>query len=602
MNWQLPPYVWPVLLAGAICFILAIQAWRRRSAPGAVPFALLMLAVTGWSAGYTLELLQFSLPGKVFWTNFNYAFIVMVPAAWLIFALKYTDRVDKIRPAAILLLCIEPILTLVMTWTNEYHRLFRTEVALVQINSFVVLDSTFGIAFWIHAVYSYALLVAGTGLLIRASIRSPRLYRGQATATLIGALLPWIGNAVYLLGWSPFDLTPIAFALTGLANSWALFRFRMLDIVPVARDLVIESMSDNVVVLDTHNRIVDCNPAAERLLGCSSSDAIGQPAGQVFPRGWAPVEEYREVYEADEEIVLQQAGEERYFDLTISPLRDRWGRLTGRLIVLRDISERKRAEKALREAKKASETANRSKSEFISLISHELRIPMTFIRGYAELLAEGDLGPVTDEQIEQLKVIESNVERMVVLVSDLSDISHIESGHLRLDLDSVSVSTVVDDVIRSVRNKVEQKDQRIAVGVPDNLPPVWADRTRLAQVLTNLVDNAHKYTPPGETIVIRAERMEGDQDGSGDGMVHISVEDQGIGIRLEDQEAIFQKFFRSDEPQVHDVPGTGLGLSIAKNLVDMQGGDIWFESEWGEGSTFHFTVPVKRPPVEMQDN
>jgi signal transduction histidine kinase len=239
------------------------------------------------------------------------------------------------------------------------------------------------------------------------------------------------------------------------------------------------------------------------------------------------------------------------------------------------------------------QAANNAKSEFVSFVAHELKNPMTSIKGYSELLAAGAVGTINDMQSNFLSTIRSNVERMSTLVSDLNDNSKIEAGRLRLEFKAVDVNEVADETIRSAKKQLEEKEQTIAVEMPEKMAKVWADRTRLAQVIINLISNAHKYTPQGGSIIIGAEQATNQWDPQGAAeVVHIWVKDNGIGISPEDQEKIFQKFFRSEDQKAREAPGTGLGLNITKSLVEMQGGRIWFESVYRQGTTFHFTVPV----------
>ncbi|HRQ33306.1 MAG TPA: HAMP domain-containing sensor histidine kinase, partial [Anaerolineales bacterium] len=164
---------------------------------------------------------------------------------------------------------------------------------------------------------------------------------------------------------------------------------------------------------------------------------------------------------------------------------------------------------------------------------------------------------------------------------------------LRLDFNVVDLSEVADEVIRSTKRQVEEKHQEIKLDLPQELPKVWADRLRVVQALTNLVSNANKYTSEGGTIYIGAARAENQWDPEGTKEVaHIWVRDNGIGISAEDQIKIFTKFFRSDDMKARESPGTGLGLNITKSLIEMQGGQIWFESEFRKGTTFHFTIPI----------
>jgi signal transduction histidine kinase len=246
--------------------------------------------------------------------------------------------------------------------------------------------------------------------------------------------------------------------------------------------------------------------------------------------------------------------------------------------------------------------ANEAKSEFVSIVSHELKTPMTSIKGYADLLFKGAAGEISEMQREFLRVIRSNVGRMNALVSDLLDISRIESGRLRLHNRSIPIKAVVDEVVQTMREGIRAKELTLTVKVPEDLPPVWADKDRLIQVLNNLVSNAYRYTLPGGTISVKATVW---PDGPPSGKVKpispdeqplrylcLSVSDTGVGISPKEQARIFEKFFRGDDPLVRETRGTGLGLSIAKSIVELHEGQMWFQSEPGQGSTFSFTVPI----------
>jgi signal transduction histidine kinase len=250
----------------------------------------------------------------------------------------------------------------------------------------------------------------------------------------------------------------------------------------------------------------------------------------------------------------------------------------------------------LAEARDQAVAANQSKSEFISTVSHELKIPMTSIKGYSDLMIAGATGPLTDKQTDFLNTIRSNVSRMATLVSDLTDISRIETGHLRIEPSAVNAKDLIEDVVKLSKNQLEQKKQTLTLEIGDDLPKVWCDKNRLSQIVTNLVSNANKYTQEGGTISVQAVRKMHACDGKeAQDVVQIKVQDNGFGMTPEDQEKLFNKFFRSADEQVRAAPGTGLGLSITKNLIELQNGCMWFESEYRKGTTFYFTVPVQQP-------
>jgi signal transduction histidine kinase len=253
-----------------------------------------------------------------------------------------------------------------------------------------------------------------------------------------------------------------------------------------------------------------------------------------------------------------------------------------------------RAASAIENARlyQAVEQANQAKTKFISVVTHELRIPMTSIKGYADLLRQGVVGPINEQQLSFLTIIRNNVERMGGLVSDLSDISRIEAGCLQLASSFISVCEYVDEILLAMKPRLEVKEQSVETELGLDLPEVYADPNRLMQILTNLVSNAAKYTPNGGRIHIRAK--------NDDGFVRVEVEDNGVGISSEDQGKLFTQFFRSEDPLVRDEQGWGLGLNVAKRLTELMGGNIGFNSDLGHGSTFWFTLPTSDGDVASQ--
>jgi two-component system cell cycle sensor histidine kinase/response regulator CckA len=376
MSWQYIPYLPPLLITAVISTALALYACRRRHVPGVVSFAVFMLAVVEWSLAYALELGSTSLSVKVLWVRVEYLGIVTVPVAWLVFVLRYTGREKWLTRRTLVLLVVVPLVTQPLVWTNESHSLIWRDIELDTGGPFAMLDLTYGAWWWIHTAYSYLLLLLGTLLLIQKLIRSPRLYRGQATVLLVGALAPWMVNALYIFDVSPFpnlDLTPFAFTLTGLAVIWGLFRFQLLDIVPLARDAVVEGMDDGVMVLDIQNRIVDVNPPVARIIGRPVSEIVGRPADQVLSAWPDLIERYSDVMETRTEIVLDIDEAQRYYDLRISPLYDRRGRLAGRLFVSRNITDWKRADELLREEKETFSSILRKAPYGVLLIDQDER-------------------------------------------------------------------------------------------------------------------------------------------------------------------------------------------------------------------------------------
>ncbi len=350
MNWIQALYLSPVFMAVILSALLAAFTWRRRPATGAIPLALTMFFTAEWSLFYILELLAPTLQEKFFWESLEYIGVVAIPVTWLMFALQYSGRERWVTPTNVSLICLIPVLTLLFFWTTPQWGWMRREMWLVDRGPFTLIGKTYASWFWISLAYNYLLILMGTALLVQALLRSPSLYRNQRILLITGGLLPMITNALSIFGLNPLpgiDLTPAAFALSGVLVAMGMFRYQLLDIYPVARDAVMESMADPVIVLNAANYIVDINPAALRYLERTLPQVIGLRAAQVFSAWDHLVEKYTSSLQADDEVELIVQGKPLYFDLHISPLYDLRQRFIGRLIALRDITRRKQAEQAL---------------------------------------------------------------------------------------------------------------------------------------------------------------------------------------------------------------------------------------------------------------
>jgi signal transduction histidine kinase len=237
---------------------------------------------------------------------------------------------------------------------------------------------------------------------------------------------------------------------------------------------------------------------------------------------------------------------------------------------------------------RALEAAAEAKATFVSTVSHELRVPMTAIKGYADMLRQGAAGPLTDLQTSFLDTIRRNVDRMSVLITDLSTINRIENGRLTPKMEPLDLAMLAGEAVAGLQDELAAKQQNVAFEVAPDLEPVLGDRSCVVQILANLIRNASQYSPAGRPIVVRAERVEE----QGRAWVQLQVIDQGVGISEDDRPRLFSPFFRSEDPKVRQEPGWGLGLTIAKMLTEAHGGRVSVISEPNVGSIFGFTLPV----------
>ncbi len=586
MTFQFTPLSWLPLLAGIVGLIIALYAWRLRPKRGATALTVLAVATAVWSLGYALEIAGADLPTKLFWAKVEYIGIATVPLCWLIFALEYAGRDRWLTRRNLALISIIPILTVLLAFTTEWHGLIWSTFNLDPGEKFAPLIVSHGAWFWVYWIYGQLVVLTGTIILIRTLLGAQQLYRRQALLILIAALLPWVGNFLYVSGLNPvapLDLTPFAFVLSAGAVALGLSRFRLISLTPIAQATVIEGMNDGMFVIDAQDNLADLNPAAERLLGRSAAHVIGQPIGGVFQAWPDLVERYRHVDEIRDEIKLGDGTERRYYELRLSTLKNRRGDLTGRVLLVRDITE-------LIEARDQALEADRLKSELLARVSHELRTPLSAILGYAELLHDGSFGPLAEHQ--QVAVLEmmGSTQELTILVNELLDSAQLEAHALVLRIRPFDPIEMLQRVENTLAVLARNRGLELTTTVSPDLPAtLLGDESRLRQILINLIGNAIKFTESG-TVQVRLY-------GVGEEHWAMEVSDTGPGIPKEAQHYVFDPFRQVDGSVTREYRGTGLGLSIVKSLVALMGGSVELESEVGRGSTFTITLPLQ-PRVE----
>lgn len=325
--------------------------FKYRPTLGTRSFAALMSSVGMWAFVAAFEVGSRDPLTKAFSYHFKYLFIVTVPVCWFIFGLYYSNRLQQLKVKFLLLLLALPMVTLVLVATNPLHNLMFTKVELIETDRYFLYFRNFGVWFWVHATYSYMLLFLGFIFLAKSLIDSPRPYRSQVVLLLIGGLTPWVLNMIFLFNISPFpylDLTPFAFAISGVAFMLGIIRYRLLDIVPIARDVIIKNMNDGILVVDNENRILDLNPAAAKMIGKGQNALIGADACDAI-EWWPQVipDELENHVSHQRVIALHLEGVPHSFRASRSPVYC-MDKSMGQLIVLNDITKARMAETAMR--------------------------------------------------------------------------------------------------------------------------------------------------------------------------------------------------------------------------------------------------------------
>ena len=352
--------------------------------------------------------------------------------------------------------------------------------------------------------------------------------------------------------------------------------------------VTLSSIGDAVIATDTKEHVTFINPVSENLTGWKKEEAIGKNLTEIFNIVHEhtgkliknPVERVlREnvvVELTNHTVLISRDGTKRPIDDSAAPIRDKEGNVTGVVLVFRDITERRRKEVEL---KKATDI----KSKFASMVSHELRSPLTVIKESINLVLEGLTGDISDKQRKFLDMAKQNSDRLARLINDILDFQKIESGRMEYDMRENNINDVVQEVQKSMAILANEKGLDITVKLDEHLPKIKFDKDRIIQVLTNLTDNAIKFTEKGIVSTIVEQQ---------DNTVHVMVRDTGPGIKAEDIPKLFQTFEQLETTRDKKKGGTGLGLAISKEIILSHKGKIWAESEFGTGSTFHFTLPL----------
>jgi signal transduction histidine kinase/ActR/RegA family two-component response regulator len=590
--WQYHPDAPWFLVAAGTSTLLAAFSWRRREMPTAPAFTVMMLGQSAWALGSGLELLVADVPAKIFCLDLMNIGVIVTPPSLLVFVLRYTSRASRLSRRRLAMIFAPAAVMLLVTWTNPWHHLYYRAILLVRFHGAWTGFEPRGPLFWVNAAYLYSAMALASLLLVMAARRSSGTQLARLRVLIVGVLLPWFVNALDLSGRSPIpqlDLTSMVFTATGLLLVPGVLHLKMLDLVPVARDRVLQGMREAVIVLDPQGRIAELNRAAHRLLDRNGRVAFGEAATLMF-RSWGEL--VAQLEDLSERSVEIGGADDSVSELQITRLEDA-GRLAGWLLLLRDITERRRAEQE-RQHRAGIEAESRAKDHFLAVLSHELRTPLTPILAAVSAMLEDDQDPAVRTTLEMIR---RNVELEARLIDDLLDLTRIGRGDLRLDLQSVDAHEVVLQAVDVCRGLIEQGRISLELDLLATDHYVEADPARLQQVTWNLLQNAAKFTPPGGSIAVRARNWKGPDNRS---WLVVEVIDTGVGIATELLPRIFEAFEQGGSTPRHR-RGLGLGLAIGRSLAEAQGGRLTATSAGqGQGSTFSLELPtVAQPAVAL---
>ena len=574
-----------------------MYVWRNRKVTGSSGLLFLFLAMTVWLLAEIFWLTLDSPGLKMLILKIEYVGVVTVPVGWLVFALQYTGRGSWITPRRLGAFAVIPVATLVLVWTNDSHGLIWPDYNLIQMGWTTVWERTYGPWYWVHISYSYGLLATGAVLLLGSARTSFPLYRRQALVIGMAVLVPVLWNVLYVLQISAFqdmDFTPLAFALSGLLLVVGIARYRLLDVVPVARETATERIGDGLIVMDARDRVVDVNAAAQRMIERSQSRIIGRHIAHVLPVGWVCLSRSRSgSKDTRYEVALGSNGRGRHYELLLSQLNDDENNGRGCVLVIHDITDIKQMEAELqqsvereKELRKSLEQEMNKRLEFTRALVHELRTPVTSVMAASEILS---IGLQEEPWLSMSSSVHRGITHLNNRIGELLDVAKGQVGRLHVEPDTGDILGLLRDIATDIGPVAAKQSKSVELNLPSALSVSCFDAQRIRQVVMNLLDNALKSTDDGGRVELGAEMV--------DSKVVVSVKDDGCGISPADMEDLFKSYSHL-EGRVKGSTGLGLGLALSRILVELHGGEIWAESKEGQGSVFSFSLPLDSHRIE----
>ena len=476
------PYIFLSVLSAFLTLIASITSWRR-SAPGAWMLSLLLLSMTIWSVFYSTRWMNISLDLKIISFNLMYVGISALPTLFLLFVLAFTHNEVWFTRRNVILLSMQPLLSIILLWTNAYHHLFYLSLNFTQENGFMIMDLVRGPWYLINMLYSYTIIGVGFLVLSQCALRWSPIYLNQYRLVLLGSLLPWVASAYSefkFIPWQGLDLAPLLFGVSGIIYVFAIMHTHFMDLIPIARSHLIEHMRDGILVLDVQNRIVDINPAMENFVDGTISSYLGKNALDVFQPWLENTDLFPQGTEARIELKVPK-DPSRYLDLQVTSLQDRGQLLNGRLMVFRDITERKLVEKRLRYVN------DRLQGQLIEigllqskLREQAIRDPLTnlFNRRYLEETLDRELSRAAREEYP-----------VCIIMIDLDHFKRINDthGHEAGDLVLKAIAEALSEFSRRGDFACRYGGEEFVIAMPNiNLQTAYARAENLRQSLNLL--------------------------------------------------------------------------------------------------------------------
>jgi signal transduction histidine kinase/CheY-like chemotaxis protein len=583
-------------LPAAVSMTVGLLIWRQRRSKLESLLVLLMFSTGLWALGYSFELASSTPFWYWVWGVVQYVGIATVPVVFFLLMIHYAGIEGCLTKNMYRAMWIIPVVSVALRMTDPLQGLVHQATTIHHVGGFALQMHRPGPWFWVQTCYSYLMLFSGILILLYFRSTARLIHRRHMTLLAVGSLAPFAGSLAYITGYRPMgflDLTPLSFTFTGLAVAWGALASRVLEIMPVARTALVDSFPDGLLMLDRRGKILDMNATAGHMLNLDVHNAIGAQTHKALAQWPALLDLCNIETEGKVEIEDHRKGQGTlYFEARLTFVRTHANEVSALLIVLTDVTARKRVEEQLREAMKMEAVG-----QLAGGVAHDFNNLLQVINGNVELVLNEI--PKQHPAYPLLQEVAVGGNRAASLVRQLLAFGRrqiIRPEHL--DLNEVVVSFL------SILNRLIGEHIRVGFIPAASLGAIFADRGQIEQVLMNLSINARDAMPEGGTLRFETARIVREpghcagQPGEKPGeFVMLSVTDNGAGMDAFVLEHAWEPFFTTKQPG----KGTGLGLSTVYGIVQQHGGFADVQSRQGEGSTFRIYFPEQdAPPLPIQ--
>jgi PAS domain S-box-containing protein len=594
MQWQLSLSVITEAATALGLLVVAIFfPWRDLNRRASLIGSILLIVAALWILTHSLEIGTPVASYKAYLMGLQLIWGLIALTLWLLYIVHYVASRKWQTSSIYALFVIVPLLAILAVTTNGIHGLMWTAPGLNMQNPFLPLEPAYGPVYWVCMAYMGALITYGSFLILKKVVRQNNFRTWEPWTLIIAVIIPIVAAFLEVSGFTQpagltIGITPFSSSIGVIALVWSLPRFHLQKVIPVARHTVFQRIGDGVVVLNMQNRVVDLNPAAEHLAGYTGLEALGLPAEQIWTN-WPTQAVLSEPASKEiEGVVLECAGEQRTYALHIYTISDDKNRPLNKVVLLIDITERKRAEEESRRFREKAEISSRlaAVGEMAAGIAHEINNPLTGVLGFAQLLAKRQDVPADIKK--ELTIIVDGSNRVKDIVKRMLTFAR-RTDPMRTGTGMNELIGATLDLRRYVLNTANIEVIR---HLDPDLPRIFVDPGEMQQVFVNLIINAEyamKKAHGRGTLIITTEKK--------DDQIRISFKDDGTGMNEEVKAKLFDPFFTTKEVG----EGTGLGLGLSRSIILEHGGTIDAESQPGQGATFIITLPITNPIEKIKD-